>query len=73
MCLVHIMAGYWSLQVAKLLHWQTSGALFVQAVTSTLLTIVVARLSWQFLEKALLVWKDKRFSSSSHPTESTMS
>jgi peptidoglycan/LPS O-acetylase OafA/YrhL len=42
---------------------------FLQAVLSTLLTIAIAQLSWIFLEKKFLHWKDKRFPNAPHPPE----
>jgi len=42
---------------------------FVQAVLSAIFTIVIAQLSWIFLEKKALEWKDKRFPNAPHPPE----
>ena len=42
---------------------------FVQAILSAALTIAIAQLSWIFLEKKALEWKDKRFPNAPHPPE----
>jgi peptidoglycan/LPS O-acetylase OafA/YrhL len=39
------------------------GYLFIESLVSALVTIAIARLSWHFLEKPLLRWKDRLFPS----------
>ena len=67
MYLVHLIAAATvrSLSGVKDVYQQT----FVQAVLSTLLTIGIAQLSWIFLEKKALHWKDKHFPNMPHPPE----
>jgi peptidoglycan/LPS O-acetylase OafA/YrhL len=62
MYLVHVLAA---IAVDRALGWlgrsMHHGLFFVEAVLSTALTIAIARLSWHFMEKPLLRWKDRRF------------
>lgn len=64
MYLVHILAA---LLIVKLVGWTGAGSstpvLLVEAVASSILAIIIARLSWQYMEKPLLSWKDRRFPS----------
>jgi peptidoglycan/LPS O-acetylase OafA/YrhL len=62
MYLVHPLIAYIVMTAAKPLGLVVHhGFLFGQAILDTILTIVVARLSWHYLEKPLLRWKDQRF------------
>lgn len=67
MYLVHIIAGTIVRVLLKAAHWHMPD--FGQAVVSTLLTILIAYLSWHWLEKPVLRWKDRRFPNSPHPAE----
>jgi len=68
MYLVHIIAAWIIVRMAMSYHLSDS-SLFLQAVLSTILTVFLARLSWHYLEKPLLRWKDKRFPNAPHPVE----
>lgn len=62
MYLVHVLVAYVVLMViVHALHLQPTAFLAGQAIVSVGGTVVVARLSWHFLEKPLLAWKDRRF------------
>ncbi|HTV07739.1 MAG TPA: acyltransferase [Candidatus Aquilonibacter sp.] len=67
MYLVHIIAGTFVRKAVITAHLRMS--LFSQGVIATLLTIVIAYLSWHWLEKPILQWKDRHFPSSPHPPE----
>jgi peptidoglycan/LPS O-acetylase OafA/YrhL len=71
MYLVHMIVAF--LVDLALQHggFQSSSNLFAfsVAVVDTLLTVLVARLSWHFLEKPLLRWKDKHVVAVNAPTE----
>ena len=62
MYLVHILAAVIILQLCRVLHRPETSPL-IQAMLSLVLTVVLARLSWVYLEKPLLRWKDRRFPS----------
>lgn len=68
MYLVHIVAASVVMRVAGLLHRGTE-ALLLQAICSTILTVLVARASWHYFEKPLLRWKDRAFPNAPHPPE----
>ena len=68
MYLVHIIAGTIVSKVADATH-----AHLPEAVLAFLLTILMAYLSWHWLEKPLLRWKDRRFPNAPHPAEPTLS
>ncbi len=67
MYLVHLIAAAWIRNLSRVndVFHQT----FLQAVLATGLTIVMAQVSWIFLEKKVLAWKDKRFPNIPHPPE----
>jgi peptidoglycan/LPS O-acetylase OafA/YrhL len=61
MYVVHVLAALCISHMLALLEpWIQNGYLLIQAVLSILLTIGTARLSWHFLEKPLVRWKDRR-------------
>ena len=68
MYLVHVIAGA---TVAKLAPATTSG--LSQAIVASILTVLIAYLSWHWLEKRMLRWKDRRFPNTPHPAEPTLS
>jgi peptidoglycan/LPS O-acetylase OafA/YrhL len=68
MYLVHIYAGWLVLQLAKRVHVLMHHVVLQNAV-AVIVTIMLARASWHFLEKPLLRWKDRRFPSAPHPPE----
>jgi len=71
MYLVHVLVAF--LVDLTLQRWGLQGSTtlfsFSVALVDTLLTILVARLSWHFLEKPLLRWKDTHVASVNAPTE----
>lgn len=68
MYLVHVLMAVIVLQALRVVHHPNASP-FLQAIVATVLTILLARLSWHFLEKPLLRWKDRRFPSAPHPPE----
>lgn len=61
MYLVHILSALAVRHVASRI-FPARSFLVVEALLSSVLTFVVARVSWHYLEKPLLRWKDSRFS-----------
>lgn len=67
MYLVHVLAGAAIRNLATVTH--SGWSPLTQAVLATLLTVLIAYVSWHWLEKPLLRWKDRRFPGSPHPSE----
>jgi peptidoglycan/LPS O-acetylase OafA/YrhL len=68
MYLVHVIAGAIVSKVAAATHTHLP-----EAIIASLLTILIAYVSWHWLEKPLLRWKDRRFPNAPHPAEPTLS
>lgn len=68
MYLVHMFAGWIVQQLATVIH-QEHNFVILQNIFALVLTIALARLSWHYMEKPLLRWKDRRFPNSPHPPE----
>lgn len=69
MYLVHIVA---ETIVAHAVHpLGLAGDSVWVAIAACLVTVLLAQLSWRFLEDPLLQWKDRRFPNTPHPTEPT--
>jgi peptidoglycan/LPS O-acetylase OafA/YrhL len=68
MYLVHVIAGAIVSKVAAATHRHLP-----EAILASLLTILIAYVSWHWLEKPLLRWKDRRFPNAPHPDEPTLS
>lgn len=67
MYLVHLIIGTAVHDLGAVLHlgWPP----LPEALVSAALTILVSYLSWHWLEKPLLRWKDRHFPASPHPRE----
>jgi peptidoglycan/LPS O-acetylase OafA/YrhL len=62
MYLVHMLAVLFiSHMLRPFAHYIPRGYLLIEAFLSIILTIAAARLSWHYLEKPLLRWKDRHF------------
>ncbi len=62
MYLTHALVAFFVLGAfTRLAHVPAGHQLLTQALVSTVLTLGVARLSWHWVEKPLLRWKDRRF------------
>jgi peptidoglycan/LPS O-acetylase OafA/YrhL len=62
MYVVHILVALIVMMALSRLEHRLPGSyLLVEAIVSAVITVVVARLSWHFMEKPLLRWKDRRF------------
>lgn len=68
MYLVHVIAGTIVSKAAAATHTRLP-----EALIASLLTILIAYLSWHWLEKPLLRWKDRRFPNAPHPAEPALS
>lgn len=68
MYLVHVIAGAIVSKLAAATHTHVP-----EAIVASLLTVLIAYLSWHWLEKPLLRWKDRRFPNAPHPAEPTLS
>ena len=69
MYLVHIVAETIVAHAARPLGIPSTSA--GVAIAACVITVLLAQLSWRFLEDPLLQWKDRRFPNSPHPTEPT--
>ncbi len=70
MYLVHVIVivSLHDLDSALRIGWSP----LTEAILATILTILISYLSWHWLEKPLLRWKDQRFPGSPHPSEPTV-
>jgi peptidoglycan/LPS O-acetylase OafA/YrhL len=68
MYLIHMIVGAIVSKVAAATHTKLP-----EALIASILTILIAYLSWHWLEKPLLRWKDRRFPNTPHPAGPTLS
>jgi peptidoglycan/LPS O-acetylase OafA/YrhL len=62
MYLVHVLAALLVMMaIHRLMHVRMDDLSLSASIVSAFLTVLIARLSWHYLEKPLLRWKDRRF------------
>lgn len=72
MYLIHILMATIVLQFMTALHHPRAHPI-LQSIVATFMSIGLAHLSWHYMEKPLLRWKDRRFAAAPHPPEPVLS